>query len=88
LSSNLDTNDAYESQTYIPLLNSFRQNAQLQNFKITMYAYDPLVGIKTIIPPSGIKEFYIYDNVGRLKEIRENSSSGNVLKQFNYNYKH
>ncbi|BEV05468.1 hypothetical protein [Chryseobacterium gambrini] len=88
INSDLDTNDSFENQTFIPSLNSFKQNSQLQNYKVTTYVYDPLVGIKTIIPPSGIKEYYIYDSVGRLKEIRENDINGNILKEYDYNYKH
>jgi hypothetical protein len=87
INSDLDTNDNFENQTFIPSLNTFRLNSQLQNFKITTLAYDPLVGIKTIIPPSGIREFYVYDSKGRLKEVRENDINGNIIKEYNYNYK-
>jgi hypothetical protein len=88
--SDLDTNDTYENQTFIPSLNTFRQSiqGQGQGYKITTYAYDPLVGVKTIVPPSGIKQYYIYDTAGRLKEVRENDINGNILKEYNYNYKH
>lgn len=87
INSDLDTNDNFENQTFIPSLNTFRLNSQLQNFKITTLAYDPLVGVKTIIPPSGIREFYVYDSKGRLKEVRENDINGNIIKEYNYNYK-
>jgi hypothetical protein len=88
--SDLDTNDTFENQTFIPLLNAFKQTIQGQaiNCKITLYAYDPLVGVKTIIPSSGIKQYYVYDSAGRLKEVRENDINGNILKEYNYNYKH
>lgn len=86
--SDLDVNDAYENQTLIPALIAFKQNDQLKDYKVTMYAYDPLVGVKTIIPPSGIREYYVYDSYGRLKEIRENDINGSIVKEYTYNYKH
>ncbi len=90
MNSDLDINDTYENQTFIPSLNSFKQTVQSQgiDYKVTAYAYDPLVGVKTIIPPSGVKQYYVYDSSGRLKEIRENDINGNILKEYNYNYKH
>ncbi|REC62303.1 hypothetical protein DRF65_11355 [Chryseobacterium pennae] len=69
----------------------------LENFKpigsVTKYTYDPLVGVTHIIPPSGIREQYIYDTTNRLKEVkvREKDASGNYImrtvKQFTFNYK-
>lgn len=34
-----------------------------------------------------IPEVYIYDTANRLKEIREQTNSGKILKEFKYNYK-
>lgn len=71
--------------------NSFRSS--LSGYQITTYTYDPLVGVRSITPPSGISEYYIYDTSNRLKEIRqqEKDSSGNMIyktvKEFKYNYK-
>ncbi|SMO77607.1 hypothetical protein SAMN06265171_106281 [Chryseobacterium rhizoplanae] len=59
----------------------------------TKYTYDPLVGVTTITPPSGIRELYVYDSANRLKQvqIRERDSAGTysykVVKEFKYNYK-
>lgn len=59
----------------------------------TTYTYDPLIGITTVTPPSGIREVFIYDNANRLQEIqaRERDSAGNYVlkkvKEFKYNYK-
>ncbi|AZB16460.1 hypothetical protein EG352_01030 [Chryseobacterium indologenes] len=70
------------------LLNAFNTfRGQLSGYKITTYSYDPLIGVRSITPPSGIREVYVYDAANRLKEIRENSQSGNLLKEFKYNYK-
>ncbi|MPS66731.1 MAG: hypothetical protein DI622_09285 [Chryseobacterium sp.] len=69
-------------------LNTFRTDASLAGYQITTYTYDPLIGVRSITPPSGIREVYIYDSAGRLKEVREQSQSGKLLKEYQYNYKH
>ncbi|MCS3533061.1 hypothetical protein [Chryseobacterium sp. JUb7] len=72
---------------FINVLDSFRNNSSISLSKITTYTYDPLIGVTSITPPSGIREVYIYDGSNRLKEIRENDKTGNIIKEFNYNYK-
>ncbi|KFE97411.1 hypothetical protein IX39_19145 [Chryseobacterium formosense] len=71
----------------ITALENFRKNNSLSGYQITTYTYDPLIGVTSITPPSGIREVYLYDAANRLKEIRENSASGKILKEFKYNYK-
>jgi len=56
--------------------------------QITTFTYDPLVGVRSITPPSGIREVYIYDSANRLKEVREQNQTGKLLKEYQYNYKH
>ncbi|WP_250252869.1 hypothetical protein [Chryseobacterium sp. Marseille-Q3244] len=63
----------------------FRNN--LSGYQITTYSYDPLIGVRSITPPSGIREVYLYDDAGRLKEVREHNNTGKLLKEFNYHYK-
>ncbi|MEJ5052655.1 hypothetical protein WH221_22740, partial [Chryseobacterium culicis] len=78
---------------FLSALNTFRMNASLSAYQVTTYTYDPLIGVRSITPPSGLSEFYIYDTANRLKEIRqqEKESSGNTIyktvKEFQYNYK-
>lgn len=88
--------DALSSATepvFITALDNFRKNASLSGMQITTYTYDPLIGVTSITPPSGLKEIYLYDSANRLKEIRqmETDSSGNItyktVKEFKYNYK-
>lgn len=55
---------------------------------VTTFTYDLLIGVRSITPPSGIREVYIYDSANRLKEIREQSQTGKILKEYQYNYKH
>jgi uncharacterized protein RhaS with RHS repeats len=54
-------------------------------FYITTYTYDPLIGITSITPPSGIRELYKYDTANRLEKVID--TNGKVLKEYKYNYK-
>ncbi|MBB5334830.1 hypothetical protein [Chryseobacterium koreense] len=66
-------------------LDDFRTDAQLSGFQITTYTYDPLIGVRSITPPSGIREYYNYDAANRLKEVKD--INGNMLKEYQYHYK-
>ncbi|MDN5478683.1 MAG: hypothetical protein L0G39_17290, partial [Chryseobacterium sp.] len=91
--SDSDTSDNYEKQTFIPELDNFRNKTILNDYQISTYSYDPLVGVTSITPPSGIREIYIYDTANKLKEVKQldKDASGNpvykILKEFKYNYK-
>ncbi|UTX50003.1 hypothetical protein [Chryseobacterium sp. MA9] len=74
-----------DETSLLSVLNTFRNS--LPNYQITTYTYDSLVGVRSITPPTGSREVYFYDSANRLKEIRENSQTGNLLKEFKYNYK-
>lgn len=80
------TNPANES-ALITALDNFRKNSGLSAYQVSTYTYDPLIGVTSITPPSGIREVYIYDTTNRLKEVRQDSKTGNLLKEFKYNYK-
>lgn len=82
-----DDVDAVSEQILMDALDAFRKNSNLANYHVTIYTHDPLVGIKSITPPSGIRQVYLYDTANRLKEIRENDVTGKLLKEFKYNYK-
>lgn len=75
-------------------LDNFRKKSALANYSITTYTYDPLVGITTTTPPSGLREVYEYDLSGRLTRVKrmEKDPGGTItyktLKEFQYNYKH
>lgn len=70
---------------FLTALDAFRNS--LPNYQITTYTYDPLIGVRSITQPSGIREVYLYDSANRLKEIREDNQAGKLLKEFNYHYK-
>lgn len=85
--SDLDALNPTNELSLVNALDNFRKNASLSGMQITTYTYDPLVGVTSITPPNGIREVYIYDTANRLKEIRENSTLGKLLKELKYNYK-
>ncbi|MBL3548685.1 RHS repeat domain-containing protein [Chryseobacterium sp. KMC2] len=68
------------------LLDAFKAfRAQFPNSPVTTYTYDPLVGVRSITPPTGITEFYTYDAAGRLEKVVD--ANGKVIKEMKYNYK-
>ncbi|MDQ0783433.1 hypothetical protein [Chryseobacterium sp. W4I1] len=95
---NASTNDAQlgtdtSEQSLISALDIFRNNSALSNYQISTYTYDPLIGVRSITPPSGIREMYVYDTANRLKEVKQLSkdAAGNpvykIVKEYKYNYK-
>lgn len=91
--SNEDASDPAKENLLMTALDTFRKNTSLASYQVSTYTYDPLIGVTSITPPSGIREVYIYDTANRLKEIRQQEvdSSGNItyktVKEFKYNYK-
>ncbi|WP_353151106.1 DUF5977 domain-containing protein [Chryseobacterium sp.] len=81
--SDLDVDEISED-ILISKLNEFKNKDEFRDFKITTYAHDPLVGVKTIINPSGIREFYKYDSSNRLESIKD--TQGKLIKEFKYKY--
>lgn len=82
-----------DESSLLTILDAFRTNSNLTSFQITTFTYDPIIGVRSITPPSGLREKYIYDSANRLKEIQQQQKdgSGNLVykkvKEFNYNYK-
>jgi YD repeat-containing protein len=95
-SSNADNNystTVSADQTELDLVNvldTFRKG--LSGYQVTTYSYDPLIGVRSVTPPSGQREYYTYDSAGRLQEVKriEKDASGNevfrVLKKNEYHY--
>ncbi|MDR6405877.1 MULTISPECIES: hypothetical protein [Chryseobacterium] len=90
---NASNNDANASEaqeeilekTLVDALNTFKNDAALQNFMVTCYTYNPLIGTTTVIPPNGMMEFYKYDVYNRLQKVID--VNGNTVKEHQYNYK-
>lgn len=84
--SNKDINQAPNSDE-LALLTEFanlRKDSLFSSLQITSYTYDPLIGVRSITPPSGITEFYHYDFSNRLKSIVD--VNDNIIKEYQYNY--
>lgn len=82
--SDVDVNNTSE-EILINALDEFRKNPALINYQITTYTYDPLIGVTSITPPSGIREIYKYDAANRLEKVID--MNGKILKELKYNYK-
>ncbi len=67
------------------IFSALRNRTEMKEALITSYTYIPLVGVTSETDPSGRTVFYEYDNAGRL--IRVKDQDGNILKDYEYNYK-
>lgn len=72
-------------QALIGALDLFRNNPALSGYQITTYTYNPLIGVTSITPPSGVREVYKYDSANRLESVKD--INGNLLKEYQYKYK-
>ncbi|MDR0863645.1 MAG: RHS repeat protein, partial [Candidatus Symbiothrix sp.] len=70
------------SNTQLNTLNNLRN---LSNAMVTTYTYKPLVGIRTITDPRGVKTTYEYDPFGRLETIRDENNK--IIEDYGYHYK-
>ncbi|WP_332454814.1 hypothetical protein [Chryseobacterium aquaticum] len=77
-------NPATES-SLITALDALRNDVNFKDFQMATFTYDPLIGVTTITPPSGIREIYKYDSANRLEKIVD--EEGKILKEYQYNYK-
>jgi YD repeat-containing protein len=76
---------ASSEQSLLTALDSLRINSSFSNYIITTYTYDPLIGVTSITPPSGVREIYKYDSANRLQSVVD--VNGKILKEYQYNYK-
>ena len=79
--------DGINPNTEPALLTAFkklRNGVGFENYHITTYTYDPLIGVTSITPPTGISEIYKYDNGNKLEKILDRNN--NIVKEFNYKY--
>lgn len=82
--SNNDINATTENELLIAL-DLFRNHPTLKKFPIITHTYDPLIGMTSTTPANGLREFYKYDNSGRLQAVID--VNGNIVKEVKYNNK-
>ncbi|SMC41543.1 YD repeat-containing protein [Chryseobacterium sp. YR221] len=84
LKSNEDI-DADKEKALMTAMDAYRNQNAFKNYNITTYTYDPLIGITSVTPPTGLREFYKYDAAGRLQSVVD--VNNNIIKELKYNYK-
>lgn len=76
--------DIDTEQKLIKSLDSLRKDSNLSHYQVTTYTYDPLIGMTSVTPPSGIRESYRYNSINKLEKIVD--INGNIVKDYNYHY--
>lgn len=75
---------ASDSSAIENALSSIRASLTAAGYLITTYTFDPLVGMTSMTDPQGVKTTYLYDNSGRLSEVKD--YAGRTLQRYTYNY--
>ena len=78
-------NDVSKSLENVLISTQELLRAGFPNALITTYTFDPLIGVTSTTDSKGYSTFYGYDDLNRLKWIKDDQD--NILKDFNYNYK-
>ncbi|MHA6697293.1 DUF5977 domain-containing protein [Chryseobacterium sp. A321] len=81
--SNLDLDDPTEL-ALIEALDDFRKRPALSNSVVTTFTHNPLIGISTRTPPSGIRETFKYDEMNKLQKVL--NTNVNLQKEFKYKF--
>ncbi|WP_263601480.1 RHS repeat protein [Chryseobacterium sp. PET-29] len=81
--SNLDKNETAEADLHLEL-DKFRTKPELKDFQIETFAYDPLIGVKSVTDANGVKSSYQYDALNRPKKVFD--ANGDPIKTFDYNF--
>ncbi|MEM8507825.1 MAG: hypothetical protein AAF717_08345 [Bacteroidota bacterium] len=66
-------------------LSNLRNASELQDTMVTSYTYDPLVGVTSTTDPKGYTHYYEYDELRRLKTVKDQDE--HLLEEYEYNYK-
>lgn len=74
-----------DQNTIISLLEQLRINEAMKDAMVTTYTHKPLIGMTSMGLPNGLREYYTYDAMGRLKEIRD--QDGKLLKSYEYHFR-
>jgi YD repeat-containing protein len=66
-------------------INTLRTHSLLKDAMVTTFTYDPLKGMTSQTGPDGVTLTYVYDDLGRLVEVKDHL--GNLVKHYEYHYK-
>lgn len=83
--SNADAANPAMESNLISALDTLRNDANFKDYQMATITYNPLIGVTSLTPPSGIREIYIYDHTNRLEKIVD--EEGKILKEYQYHYK-
>lgn len=64
---------------------AIQNHSSLQNSQVSLYTYNPLIGMTSQTDPNGIATYYKYDEFGRLIQLLDDDN--NILKTYHYKYK-
>ncbi|PRB01989.1 hypothetical protein CQ046_13570 [Chryseobacterium sp. MYb7] len=84
--SNADADNPANEASLLQALENLRRDPALQSNPVTIYTYDPLIGITNAVSSNGAKVSYVYDSANRL--VKTMDSDGKTLQEYQYNYKH
>lgn len=77
----------YSESNVLTELEALRSSTDpnMQQAMITTYTHKPLIGISTVTDPRGQRQTYIYDDLNRLKEVRDHNDK--LLSENEYYYR-
>ncbi|NIF06738.1 hypothetical protein F3J23_14925 [Chryseobacterium sp. Tr-659] len=84
--SDADASNPANEPALMTALENLRKDPVMKDYSITTYTYDPLIGTTSVTSSNGIRTVYKYDNFNRLQRLED--KDGNILKEYEYNYKH
>lgn len=83
--SNSETLEYLQNYSDVLLKNEIQKiRSTLGDAMVTSYAYKPLVGITSVIDPKGSSISYEYDDLNRLKKIKDQDQ--NIIEEYCYGY--
>jgi YD repeat-containing protein len=78
-------NSVAEEVTIQGLFEQLRNHIYFDGAEVTGYTYDPQIGVTSITDPKGYTIKYEYDDLQRLKYVRD--AEGNLVSRNKYHYK-